>query len=212
MSAGNSTNTTLLKIGALVLVVQNVMLMPGLFAAPDLAASFGFYIDIVGFLLVGIAFLLLSQDEDEDKSMVLLGGIGFLGWVVCRVFWQFILAEGLFDDTSGDADEEFLDNLVDTLIDMLWAFFISAIFLMVACFALWKAKKAGGALLAYGIINLIAVFLFVNPLIGQEADEADVGGMVVGFLMKLLLVPIFGIVAFLMMYRNADAIGAGEQL
>ena len=192
-------STVLVKIGLGLLILQNAILVALL---GGFVTEYAFYIDLAGFLLLGVGLIMKSG---EDKNL-LIAGIGMLGWLAARITWQFILAEGLFSDTSDDW-EVAINNLLNTLLDMVLALLISSILLVIGAFFYFKSKQGGGTIfLVYGVFNVIATYLFTSPFLGATIAEAEaaVAGLFVGILLKLIVVPILGIVTFLVMFLKFD--------
>jgi hypothetical protein len=192
-------STVLVKIGLGLLILQNAILAALL---AGVVTEYAFYIDLAGFLLLGVGLIMKSG---EDKNL-LIAGICMLGWLAARVTWQFILASGIFTDSSSDW-EAALNTLVDTLLDMVLALLISSVLLVIGAFFYFKSKSGGGTIfLVYGVFNVVATYLFTSPLLGATLAEAEaaVGGMFVGILLKLIVVPILGVVTFLVMFLKFD--------
>jgi len=193
-------NSTILKIGAGILLLQNVLLILILQGA---FSPFYFYIDLAGFAVLGAGFFLLSQEDELHKTNYLVGAIGIFGWLISRIMWQFVVAGDFMNDAGdlGDNLDDF-DALAETIIDMATWFLISAICLVVAGFFIMKTKRSGSTMFfSYTLVNVLASYLMASPFIGATVSEAEeaVGGLIFGVLIKFLVVPILGIVAFAQM-------------
>ena len=121
----------------------------------------------------------------------------------CRVLWQFILVDDLV--TSGSIGD--IGGFVDTFFEMVWAFFISAICLLIGTIFIMQQKTKGSTILfVYGLVNAIAVFLIVQPLIATDPSNFDdqLGGLLFGFVIKVIVVPILGIASFISIGTNTN--------
>lgn len=202
-------NILLLKIALIILLVQNFLIVASPIVGPDFF-NLVWYIDIIGFLLLGVGYVLYSMHEvNEKKNLFLLGGLLIVGWVIFRILWQFILIQGLnITDVSIEAIEDF----VGSLISMMYSFILGAVVLGVGSVLIWKAQDGQDGLffMIFGVVNLAAVLMIFFPLFGATAETADTGALliVIGFLIKLLVVPVLGIIAFFLMFQNSDKLAA----
>lgn len=184
------TENTLIKVGAGVLLAQNTMLILAS-AVPEDLLEYVFEIDLLGFVLLGIGLILRASLDVENKQSFQIAGAGFIGFVAMRIWWQFILIDSIGDLVNDpDADFEDLESIFN---DMLLAFLLSGIFMMVGAYFLSKTDIAGTAMLAYGVVNLISVFMIYN----LTADS-----LFTGILLKFLVVPILGIIVFLKLFQT----------
>ncbi|MDH5402781.1 MAG: hypothetical protein OEY49_09850, partial [Candidatus Heimdallarchaeota archaeon] len=118
----------------MVLFAQNIIWFIGSFVGDGVLYNILLYIDLIGFLLMGIGYIMTANNGGSQNY--LYGGLGFIGWVVCRVLWQFILVEDLV--TSGSIGD--VSGFVDTFFEMVWAFFISAICLLIGTIFIMQQK------------------------------------------------------------------------
>lgn len=199
ISSQNNTGITLFKVGAIIILVQNVLYFIGGNIGDGSLIEYVLYIDLVGFLLLGLGYILVGNQSDNGQQF-LFGGIGILGWLAARLYWQFVAVDNLTNSLSdvGLTDPE---PLVDAFYSMVWGFLISALLLMVGAFFIWRVSGKGGLMFfSYAVVNFIAVFFIVQPFLGATtADNVDAaaGGFVLGFVVKLLVVPILGIITFI---------------
>lgn len=199
----NGTSTLIIKIGLGALLIQNVLLVAIL---GGVLLDFVLYIDLAGFLLLGIGLILRSR-EGEANSNLMFAGLGVLGWVAARVTWQFILVDSL--SLAGETSdwETALENVLQTLLDMATAFLVSALLLALGAFFYFRSKEGGSTIFfVYALFNFIATYLFASPFLGVTLAEAEnaIGGLFVGLLLKLLVIPILGVITFLIMILKFD--------
>lgn len=194
------TSVNVLKAGAGILAVQNILLFLGVVTANISFLEYSLYIDMLGFLLLGVAYIIYAQQEGGDQKL-LYAGVAIEGWLIARIIWRYVLVDQLFD-LINDLDLDAVDNLVDTIQNMAYAYLFGGLFLLIAFYFVWNLNLEGGTILfVYGVINFIGVFLLVFPLLG--GDDAG-GGVAVGVILKMLVVPILGIIAFFMLFSKAE--------
>ena len=208
MSVLNRDQSTLLiKLAYIIIIVQNIMIYAGIFVASSLL-EFMLYVDIIGFALLGLGFVLFALNLSEQKITYLLAGVAFLLWVVFRVYWQFIALSGFTFGNTSDATTA-IQDLAESLFQMIFAFFLAALVLFVACVLLWYVLRGadGILVLAFGLVNFIAVALLFLPIF-QLADASAVSNaaasLLGGVLLKILVVPALGLICFLALFLKAD--------
>ena len=208
-------NALLIKIGFLAILIQNVLLLSGLFVSVGLF-EIALLVDIIGFALLGLGFLLFSSHDNEHKNQYLIGGLGFLAWVGLRVTWQFVITSGL-NFTGGTDPTQAFDAIAQTILGMIFAFFLSSVAMLVATIAIWHAIRGadGVLLLVFGVLNFIGVFLLFLPLF-QLTDVTAVtnaaASLLAAILLKLLIVPVVGIITFIVLLVRSSRFNEAEQL
>lgn len=226
-------NFHLTQIASLILLFQNIMIsVPGIFVLgmiEDLIhfnsyyiISFLFYVDIVGFLLLGLGFFPKPPYVTQKQKMYLLSSCCILFWVVCRILWQFILTGNFLGDLVNFTQQPtsemgFLDLISRPLNDIALPFLVGAIALGISSIIICRLKKGYNEKLFrnYAVINMIAVGSISAPIIMQsvvvkilsilprEATAAFVFLPYIGLIIKLLLLPLIGIIAFGGMFEKS---------
>ena len=80
ISTQGNSGLTLVKIGAMVLFAQNIIWFIGGFIAVGALYDIILYIDLIGFLHMGIGYIMTANDCGSQNY--LYGGLRFIGWVV----------------------------------------------------------------------------------------------------------------------------------
>ena len=86
------------KIGYYTLIIQNLLIIIPIYGL--LVAAF-IPIEIIGFLLIAIGFLLRSRRISKYRNNFLLGGMYLIGWIICRISYQFIIPTKLLSLDGG---------------------------------------------------------------------------------------------------------------
>jgi len=191
-----------LRLGALALVIQNIMLFFGFVLLQEDILRYAFYLDMIGFAVLGLAYLGFVI-EKKHSIRVFLGALAIIGWVVARYIWNYVLTDNFIDklitlDLNADDAEALLTNYDE----MINAFLIGAVLLLVGFFLIWSADLEGGTFLfAYSIFNLIGVFLVSYPILFEDPSGGI--GFLVGAVFKIIFIPIVGIIAFAILFGKA---------
>ncbi len=154
-------------------------------------ADLEYIIDILGFLALGVAFILAAA-ERSDKTNYYIVGVGSIAWALLRIVWQFILLD--LDEIDPFSDEDvFFDSEVTV-------FLIANILLFVGLLYLYFMNKDNRFLLAYTVTNLVSsVFIFITmhseTFDWLESWDEDLL-MWLSFKLKLIISPLIAMVAF----------------
>lgn len=211
------SNLILLKLAALVLLGQNLLLLL-LFpanstfewyngAGQQIGDTYHFiitHLDLVGFFLLGMAFLFHAVTE--RKVILVLGSSGIFGWLISRVCYQYVLPT-LDTRTSWWNDTpaiRFLDYILprsDVYPPPVFGvlFLTGSILLAIASLVVWRyiredflSQKSKLLFVMYACSNVIIVSLIT--FMGFPSSWQSVS--VITGLTKGLIIPILGIMAF----------------
>lgn len=169
------------KYGFLILIFQNIFLfLIIIFGLFDIPIDFIFYLDLMGFLLLFLSFLL--QYLDEKKLQDLIIAFSFFGWIVPRIIWQFILdTSSITSRIYNDGDATFLPTSV--MDNGSWIF-ISSIFLLTAGIYYHRSKYNQSKLfLLYTGVNFISALLYLS--------QTDIG-----MISKVMITPFIGVIFY----------------
>ena len=118
--------------------------------------DFEYIIDILGFLALGVAFILAAA-ERSDKTNYYIVGVGSIAWGLLRIVWQFILLD------YGEADLFSDDDFILDFDSEVSVFLVANIALFVGLLYLYFMNKENRFLLAYTITNFVSsVFIFIT--------------------------------------------------
>jgi len=176
-----------------------------------------FYLDIIGFLLLGIGYVTYQTLDIDKKKIYFIGGICIILWVICRFLWQFILTGNLLGDLYNYLQTPtgamgVLELWGEPLDDIKLPFFIGGLALCIASIVIFRTKEEANErwFMIYGINNMIAILLISLPLIIYPVFELMIAGSepsqilglfilapYFGLFMKLFVIPLSGVLAFL---------------
>jgi hypothetical protein len=176
-----------------------------------------FYLDIIGFSLLGIGYVTYKNLDNDKRKMYLISGICIILWVICRFLWQFILTGNLvgnlYDYLQTPSGAMGIFELFAVPLDTVKIpFLIGSLTLCVATIVVFRTTEeaADRWFMIYGINNLIAVLLIFLPLILFPIFESfititepgSILGLFVlapyfGLFIKLIIIPVLGALAFL---------------
>ena len=217
--ANSKQNVLILQIGMIDLLIQNLIFLIGLTGlVPKNLLPYDFYMDIIGFIFLGIGYILYSQQEvvSNVKAYFFKGGILILLWIALRVIWQIILGGNvLFSNISNTNANNLTDylpvffNTIRSNIDILIAFIPAGIALGIASVFIYRIKKDLGTkknldgtfFLIFGLSNMIIVFIMSLAFFGLVITGIRLFGLIVVIVLalKLLLIPFLAIIAFVIM-------------
>ncbi len=222
----------IIQLASLLLLIQNLFLsFPVLIVLAMLLSDISpfifysilsmlFYLDIIGFLLLGIGYTTFMTPDFEEKKPYLITGICIILWVVCRLLWQFFLTGNLLGDLNNYLQTPtgamgILELWAEPLDDIKFPFFIGGLALSFASIMLFRARKEveERLFMVYGINNMIAVLLIFLPLISfpifnlftsitAGSGPSSILGLFIlapyfGLFMKLFIIPLLGVLSFL---------------
>lgn len=212
-------NVILLRLAFVLIFIQNLFLLLGSVIPQD-SIIILFYLDLVGFSVLAIGYLIYFT-QDSERSF-LWGGLGILGWVVSRVINQFVILGFITQipelDTSGyvptgdiiqDIIGELIHGIIQTLspyaIGMAVFFVLSGISLGIGAYFIWQAQGGIDGLFfaIYSLTNLVLVLMIGLPIIiaGEIASLFALGIMTtIPFALKFLLVPILALITCFIMF------------
>jgi hypothetical protein len=205
----------LLKTAFTFLVIQNVLLTLGLFLYFTYKFPL-FYLllnlDLLGFLLVAIGFILYSTQITEYKKYYFGCGLCFLGWLLCRLLAQYIIpfvflqrGEAFYDLLMsfrwggldlGTPESRLSDKLYILpsihIQRMMYLIILGGVLLGIGSILVFCAQRdlKGLTFMIYGIINLIGVYFLVPFQNLDTAPDAQ------GTMIKVFIVPVLGILVF----------------
>ncbi|MFX0050597.1 MAG: hypothetical protein ACFFAJ_01815 [Candidatus Hodarchaeota archaeon] len=187
-----------------------------------------FNLDLLGFSLLAIGYILYSTPISEKKLYYLSGGVFIVGWVIIRIISQYIFPFVLLENGrayfdmlevltpqpwGGGLEEAIRDkpHLLTYRYDLIvmWNFIFGGLSLGVGSILIWRAQsgKEGRLFMIYGLINLIAVLmyipLFLWPYLLQTGEYVSTSVLIPGVLMKGFLVPIIAVIAFRFLRRES---------
>ena len=175
------------------------------------------FVDISGFLLLGLGYIIQSTRNTSEKTLYLAGGSCIIFWVVFRVLWQFIITTNLLEDVLGNVGSGssmgILDNLGEPLEQIKYPFLIGSVTLGAGVLLIYSAKRdrINKLFAAYGLLNMVAVLMiaapavilpFVTELNIEIPFEVTFGFVIAplfGLVAKILVVPLIGIITFFLM-------------
>ncbi len=208
-SSNQKSYPLIIKIGLYCLILQNILVPLAMFV-PVI-----YLLDLVGFFILGIGFLIHSQPKSYKRHYFLIAGGCILGWIICRISSQFIIPNLLLEldnfDILGHVHyisyiselvsfamvfgyyEAELPSLYSSL--MSFSFIVGGLFLCGAFILIWftekkewRMKKSYLFLLGYSLLNVIVIFLIVLSPSGVFFTTF--------VLLKVTLVPLLGVVGF----------------
>jgi hypothetical protein len=211
-----------LRIAALILVVQNVII-PGLFLR-IIPISIGFLIvfnlDLVGFLLLAIGYLRYSTQGVEKKWFYRSGAMCILGWFGCRILVQYILPLGVLPLNLYITDfNTFIKSFIPSGVfdapypnpvpssTMVVIVLIGTVLLSIGAGWIWRTQQetSGRLFLLFGVLNVVAVIIVIpyNAIISGAMDYHRWRiEYVMGWVLKGLVVPIIGAITFYLMWKK----------
>ena len=211
-------NIQVLQLGALVLIIQNLLIFLGLVALiPKNFIYYDFYIDIIGFIILGIGFILYAQQKQalNTKGYFFRGGILILMWIILRIIWQIILGGNILfsniSNTSASSLTAYLPVFFTTVlanIAMLFAFIPAGIALGIASIYIYRSKKNLGTkknfdgvlFLAFGLINMITILIMGFSLFSVAMGVKSLGFLtLIALALKLVFIPFLAIITFIAM-------------
>ncbi|MFX1255833.1 MAG: hypothetical protein ACFFCZ_29780 [Promethearchaeota archaeon] len=215
----------LIIIAFVILLVQNgaLVIFLGYLIVP-------FYIiDVIGFLLLAVGYLLYSSQKVEQKRYYFIGGLCLLGWVICRVLYQFIIPLLLLPQLLEECAS--YPNILSIHFDFflgytcpslpLWTtaaavmtnfIFLGGLALALGSIVIWrtqKDKKGQIIFMVYGVCNAIVITLFALtrfPAVNMSTPLESIGGTIL-YLAKGFIVPLLGVIAFFLMLRATYKLG-----
>ncbi len=212
--------------GGVVFLIQNIMVfatflmifmsaMGGGFNAGDASVVevffFSFYIDIVAFILLGMALLIYRFGMDttpapEEQKPALVGGITLIVWAVFSLLWRVVFPRkaadsfvDLFFNDGGSVSEFMLYIRLTFLFAVINSFlFVVALYYLRKFFKTYESKRgiqltapkkhpAIDNIFHGSIVNLIFNLLIFGPILiavmggDFENSDSDNLGLIMGF-------------------------------
>ncbi|MHA2112410.1 MAG: zinc ribbon domain-containing protein [Candidatus Hodarchaeales archaeon] len=225
----------LIQVASLILLVQNLLIsLPAITVISLLdpsnfmfysAVSILFYVDIIGFLLLGFGYMAYPTENPYEKKIYLTSSFCIILWVICRGIWQFLITNNQlgnlynFMQTPTGAMGIF-EILGQPLPDIKFPLLIGGLALGSASIFLFRIRKEPDRrmFMNYGIINMIAVCLISLPIIIYDVysfiavdsvTPLEITAVMVyspyfGLLLKLLVIPLLGALTFLRSFQKTQ--------
>ncbi|MHA2168960.1 MAG: hypothetical protein ACXAB7_03505 [Candidatus Kariarchaeaceae archaeon] len=204
----DDTGKKLIKAGATIMAIQNLLFIVNIFSFIDtlvdedtgsfLSQTNFFWdvtlkIDMIGMLLMGIGFYLRAKIfADRAQNFQIAGGCA-IGWVVVTFIWRILLIGNLSQIEDDDSFEAFFEAVIGSLILIL----VGSILLFISGLYIRNTLQGGGSgFFAFSLLN----FIGSAPIALSFAS----GEFVVFFLVKIFILPIVGIIIFLIMALAED--------
>lgn len=205
----------IVTIGFLILLIQHFCIILVPFILPDLTISV-FYLDILGLLIVGIGYILLYSIVQERKGFYLGAGVCFILWVVFSLIWRIITEFyniSFNSSDSGQAWDNFSTNLLNERLLFSFSFIIAGLLLFIGSILIYKAHGGVGTIMltTFSLLNFIGVILIGAPIYLlpeaqlSNADNLAVG-VLVGLFLKIIIVPIIGLISYLILVLKSGDI------
>ncbi len=221
----------LIQVASLILLVQNLLIsLPAITVISLLKpsnfvfysfVSILFYVDIIGFLLLGFGYMAYPTDKPYEKKIYLTCSFCIILWVICRGIWQFLITENhlgnLYNYLQTPTSEMgILELLGQPLPDIKFPLLIGGLALGLGSIFLFRIRKEHDRRLfmIYGVINMIAVCLISLPIIiydmysflaldsisPLEITAIFIYAPYFGLLLKLIFIPLLGALTFLRLF------------
>jgi len=201
---------SIIAFGSLVLIFANIgwfLFVPFSAIASHELVSIIFvgltmFIDIIGFAIFGLGIL---KARNENQLAVKVSGFCYLGWALFTFIWR-ILSPILFIPQVGYLSLDLglitsnmalimLNNIIIIIL-----FILNGILLVIGTLLTEKIYEGSPRfLLPYSIVNLFGILMISLPLfIGVELGTMNIFfiSMEIGLLIKIIVVPIIGILLF----------------
>ena len=189
----------ILQTGALVVFLHNLLFISSF--GINSILNFIFYLDLIGFFLLGIGYIVWSFQEENrnNKTPLRITGVMIILWLVLRVYWQFFLTKGsLLSFNEGSDPVKLFESNIQA---MMYFFILSGIVLLIGSYYAWRSFRGRGTFLffGFGIINLVGILMITLPsLSGSLSQSLDV--FIMGGFIKLFILPIIGIITYLFLF------------
>ena len=183
-----------------------------------------FYVDITGFLLLGLGYMAYPTDVPSEKKIYLTSSFCIIFWVICRGIWQFLITENhlgnLYDYLQTPTSEMGILKLLSQPITYIkFPLLIGGLALGLGAFFLFRVRKEYDRRLfmIYAVINMIAVslislpiiiydlysFLALDSILSLEITAIFVYAPFFGLLLKIIIIPLLGALAFLRLFLKS---------
>ena len=225
----------LIQVASLILLVQNLLIsLPAItvisFLDPSNFVFYSFvsilfYVDIIGFLLLGFGYMAYPTDNPDEKKIYLTSSFCIILWVICRGIWQFLITNNHLGNLYNYLQTPtgamgIFEMLGQPLPDIKFPLLIGGLALGLGSIFLFRVRKEPDRrmFMNYGIINMIAVCLISLPIIiydmysfisGDSITPLEITAMLVyspyfGLLLKLLVIPLLGALTFLRLFQKTQ--------
>ena len=207
-------NQSRLIVGAgfLIVLIQHFCIILVPFIIPDLTVQV-FYIDIIGFFIIGLGYILVATDLTDKKNLYFGSGGFLIGWVVFTLIWRFITKfyEITINAANTDATlTNFFQQVANERLLFSSSTILASLFLFVGSLFIYKAHGGAGAILlvVFALLNFIGMLLIAGPAYLAPDSTTDASnlamGVIIGLILKIILVPIMGLVAFLVLVLKTN--------
>ena len=203
----------IVALGFLIMLVQHLCMIIIPVIVPSATVQI-FYLDILGFLIIGVGYILLFTTMDARKNLYAGAGVCFVLWALLTFVWRVVTnfygLSAIWSDTNTTAGNFFTKIFTERIAFSVTAF-LAALFLFVGSILIYKAQGGTGTvmLITFAFINFIGMaFLAGAFFFYQENQLTNVSnlaaGVTLGLLLKIILVPILGLVSFLILLIKAS--------
>lgn len=197
------------KIIFALLTIQN-LLIPLSIIFTKLPIEFVFYLDLIGFTLLGLLYVLTYILDFKFTGII--AGLAILAWVGQRIYLQFILIPNL--SLPSNPTPEVLDSFVNSTFSSIVIFLVvGAILLVIFSVLSILATESNLILLQiYTFTNLLAVIIvFVTYYFTDYSVKGKFNYAGLGWSIKILVLPILGIFAFGQLTMQSEEIYLNSQ-
>lgn len=199
--------------GFLIILIQHFCIVLVPFIIPDLIIQI-FYLDIIGFFIIGLGYILVAFDIGEKKPLYLGSGALLIGWSFFTIIWRFITKfyNITFDlSNTNTTMTEFLTQVANERLIFSGSSILASLFLFIGSLLIYKAHGGSGAILmvVFTLLNFIGMILIAGPVyLLPESEVTNASnlalGVLFGLFLKLILVPIMGLIAFLVLVLKTN--------